>query len=79
MFSGIVRDVGANVTLNVHDAPAATLPQVEPLTANSAGLLLAIDATATVALPMLPIVTTCGALVAPTLWSGRTMLAGIDN
>jgi len=71
--------LGANVTLNVHAAPAATLPHVEPLTANSAALLLAIDATVTGALPMLPIVTICGGLIAPMLWSGRLMLAGIDS
>src|SRR5262245_42423343 len=65
--------------LNVQPPPAATLPQFDPLTPNSALLLLVIEVTETEAPPVLLSVTVCGALVVPTVVAGIVTLEGIDN
>src|SRR5262249_13669292 len=70
---------GVNVTLKLHAAPALSVAHVEPLTANSLALLLAIDDTFTAALPTFASVTDCGALLAPVLVSGIVTLAGTDS
>ena len=68
---------GVNVMLNVQLPPALTLVQVEPLTANSALLLLVIAETVTAVPPMLLTVTAWGELDVPTVVAGIVTLAVI--
>src|SRR5690348_16761695 len=70
---------GMKVMLNEQPLPAATLAQLEPLTANSPLLLLVIDETATEAVPMLLSVTACGALAVPIVVAGIVTLDGIES
>jgi hypothetical protein len=56
---------GANVTLNVQDPPALTAAQFDPVTGNSPALLLVIDVTVTVLVPVFMTVTAWGPLIVP--------------
>jgi hypothetical protein len=57
--------LGVKTTLNVHFAEGATVPQVEPLSANSDGLLLAMPATTAGPVPVLVSVIVRAALAVP--------------
>ncbi len=70
---------GANPMLNVHEAPAFTVAQVELLTGNSPALLLVIAVTVTAAPPMLLTVTVCAALDVPMVVSGIVTEVVIDS
>src|SRR5690349_15966704 len=70
---------GMKVTLNEQPLPAATLAQVDPLTANSPLLLLVIDDTDTAAPPVLLSETACDALAEPIAVAGIVTLEGIDS
>ena len=66
-----------SVTLQV--APGATLPQVEPVTANSPGWLLATLLTCTGEPPILVITSACGADVEPTSCVPNSTLAANES